>query len=103
MVLRNRRPAPASEDSPRTRYASAVCFIRFVQSYYPREPDILRAAEAAAGSSADAVCAPRAAGPFSFFPAGRLEGRPPRSTRLLRTLSPMTDIFPTIAIGSNPT
>ena len=39
----------AMEDSPRTRRASAVSYMRFVHSYYPLESDIMQRAEQAAG------------------------------------------------------
>ncbi len=61
-----------SEDSPRTRHASAACFMRFVQSYYPREPDILRAAEAAASRLGG--CRLRAEGGRAFLILSRLVG-----------------------------
>jgi len=60
------------EDSARTRHASAVSFMRFVQSYYPRERDILRAAETAARRLGG--CRLRAEGGKAFLALSRLVG-----------------------------
>lgn len=62
----------ARENSPRTRHASAVSYMRFVQSYYPQHPDILRAAEAAAQRLGG--CRLRATGGKGFQLLSRLIG-----------------------------
>lgn len=60
------------EDSARTRHASAVSYMRFVQSYYPQQPDILRAAETRARELGG--CRLRAQGGKIFLLLSRLVG-----------------------------